>query len=199
MVYSLTVSCHYKLYTQRQEPIDSDVARKMSKVIFLDVDGVLCIHGKFYSSLIKNLKKIIDKTDAIIVLSSNWRLYPQYRERLEKILGKYELKIHGCTENIDDVRPLEIYNWISTYKPKMCVIIDDRSLDKEKYGHKIKDCFVKTNTSFGLTDACVNKASFLLNSHYLFYDIHVLKILNTTHFTCSTYQELYKRKKKVRT
>ena len=156
----------------------------MSKVIFLDVDGVLCINGKFQSCLIKNLKKIIDKTDAIIVLSSNWRLYPQYRDRLEIILGRYELKVHGCTENFDDERPLEIYKWISTYKPKMCVIIDDRSLDKEKYGHKIKDFFVKTNGLFGLTDACVNKASFLLNSHYLFYDIRVLKILNTTHFKC---------------
>lgn len=169
---------------------------KMSKVIFLDVDGVLCINGKFHSCLIKNLKKIIDRTDAVVVLSSNWRLHTHYRDRLERILGRYEIKVHGCTENIDDERPLEIYNWIYAHRPKMCVIIDDRSLDKENNGHKIKDCFVKTNALLGLTDACANRASFLLNSYYLFYDVHVLKILNTTHFTCLTYQEIYKRKKK---
>lgn len=171
---------------------------KISKVIFLDVDGVLCIKGKFYPCLIKNLKKIIDTTDAIIVLSSNWRLYSKYRERLENILEKYEIKIKGCTESINDERPLEIYKWISEYKPKMCVIIDDRPLDKEKYGHKIKDCFIKTNGLFGLSDTCVNRASFMLNGYYLLYDIHVLRILNTTRSANVTYQDLYERKKKYK-
>ncbi len=191
----LTLSPNHMFITKNRSSTVS-TSGKMSKVIFLDVDGVLCINGKFYSCLIKNLKKIIDKTDAIIVLSSNWRLYPQYRERLEKILGKYEIKIQGYTESIDDERPLEIYNWIVTHKPQMCVIIDDRALDKEKHGHKIKDLIIKTNDLFGLTDACVNRASFMLNMHYLFYDLHMSKILNTKHFTGLTYRELYKQKKK---
>ena len=45
------------------------------KVIFLDFDGVITIPPKwfFQANLIKNVKKIVDKTGAKIVVSSSWR------------------------------------------------------------------------------------------------------------------------------
>ena len=57
------------------------------KVLFLDIDGVICLHekgvvnwgedeadDKFDENCCKRLKQIIDATDCKLVLSSYWRL-----------------------------------------------------------------------------------------------------------------------------
>tara|TARA_B100001989_G_scaffold248914_1_gene223277 strand:+ start:113 stop:646 length:534 start_codon:yes stop_codon:yes gene_type:complete len=161
------------------------------------VDGVLCINGKLYPSLIENLKKIVEKTGADIVLSSNWRLYKSYREHIAMVLGKYGMKIIGCTENKNDERPTEIFNWVRKNKPQMCIILDDRHLDHEKCGYKIKQCFIKTNYLTGLTTECVQKASFMLNAYCLAHDTYMLRILYNSRAVKVTFQELYNRKKKM--
>ena len=62
------------------------------KVIFLDIDGVLnsdaslMVDDRVEGDLILNLKYIVDKTDAKIILSSSWRLYFK--------LLKINLKLH---------------------------------------------------------------------------------------------------------
>jgi histidinol phosphatase-like enzyme len=51
------------------------------KVIFLDLDGVLNVYCEdrdefgctFHSNFVDNLKRIIEKTGAKIVISSSWR------------------------------------------------------------------------------------------------------------------------------
>lgn len=89
------------------------------KVIFLDVDGVLNSekHAKELYELVKKgkmsekkfgeiwdlpydgtvlpLKKIIDETDAVVVLSSSWRIggVGPAPQRLIKVLDKYGIKI----------------------------------------------------------------------------------------------------------
>ena len=56
------------------------------KVLFLDIDGVVCLHkGKdwdneeeiFDADCCRRLKEIIDATDCKLVLSSSWRLFPE--------------------------------------------------------------------------------------------------------------------------
>lgn len=53
------------------------------KVIFLDIDGVLNVHYKgrqdeygqaFHPNFVENLREVIDKTGAKIVISSTWRM-----------------------------------------------------------------------------------------------------------------------------
>jgi hypothetical protein len=82
------------------------------KVIFLDVDGVLNYHSyreaavDYYSNPIEEsrmflLKYLVEKTGAVIVLSSTWRLYWSEDEskltkegkHFNKIFEKYGLKI----------------------------------------------------------------------------------------------------------
>lgn len=47
------------------------------KIIFLDVDGVICLgkdgYSGFNTEALENLRKIIEKTNARIVISSSWR------------------------------------------------------------------------------------------------------------------------------
>jgi hypothetical protein len=42
-------------------------------IIFLDIDGVICLGREIDQECLKNLKAIVDVTSARIVLSSSWR------------------------------------------------------------------------------------------------------------------------------
>lgn len=42
-------------------------------IIFLDIDGVLCLGRKIDKKCLQNLKTIVDATSARIVLTSSWR------------------------------------------------------------------------------------------------------------------------------
>jgi len=65
------------------------------KLIFLDVDGVLCLIGRdektnklksFVSGeAVENLKRIVDETHARIVLSSSWRFFENSFHRLQTV------------------------------------------------------------------------------------------------------------------
>jgi hypothetical protein len=63
------------------------------KIIFLDIDGVLCfshrpVNGyfRFNKKCVQNLKRILKKTNADIVLSSTRRDLPTLRENYKKEL-----------------------------------------------------------------------------------------------------------------
>ena len=50
----------------------------MQPLIFLDIDGVLNSHHsdyELYQPYIKNLKTLVDATDAQIILSSSWQMF----------------------------------------------------------------------------------------------------------------------------
>lgn len=136
------------------------------KVLFLDIDGVL--NSNDYFNSIKNnqdeyeeideskvilLKKIIDKTNAKIVLSSTWRELnhrrldknnPKYDgnnhpmfQYLIDILKKYGLEIYSEIPIIDGNRPHEICEWIkqNNFKGNFVSIEDDFGFDNYKqYG-----------------------------------------------------------------
>jgi len=59
------------------------------KVIFLDFDGVITIPPKWYlnAGKIKWIKKIVDETDAKIVVSSSWRM-DSVEETIDKMIGR---------------------------------------------------------------------------------------------------------------
>ncbi len=144
-----------ELYHQKTSPEVIGSAKRIRdhyrKVIFLDVDGVLNDDGPerndqgivIDQSYIRNLKRIIEKTGAEVVLSSSWRYsYGKYArqgfqgddENVEiflKRLDMYDIQIPGITPyffNGHDMRPFEIASWLSR-RPEVenFVILDDET------------------------------------------------------------------------
>lgn len=86
-------------------------------IIFLDVDGVLNSieyltekHNELKRTLkqeemldtvcIKNLKQIVDKTNARIVITSSWKICDL--DILIKVFSKYNLQVYDATINYGD-------------------------------------------------------------------------------------------------
>ena len=130
----------------------------MAKYIFLDIDGVLnSEHTLDQTSehdaaiicdqYLENLRNIVEKTDAKLVLSSSWRVYfestidkPEhgYGVQLVQALAKHNLKLHDITPFVkgqfSNERGLEIKTYINQHKIKNYVVIDDEEFsDFEKH------------------------------------------------------------------
>lgn len=85
----------------------------MEKYIFLDVDGVLNGQHSFnetslYPFYLNNLKKLINKTNAKIILSSSWRnfLHKENNKYISNKKGGYGEKLIKAFENLN----LEIHD-----------------------------------------------------------------------------------------
>ena len=152
----------------------------MDKIIFLDIDGVLNVipqghdeYGSiFHEHFVDNLRKIIDETNAKIVISSSWRM--SGLEFMREMWSERNLPgdIVGITpvsyENL--IRGYEIQEWIDKYDVKKYVIIDD---DQDMLPHQLP-FFVKTSENsdhedrvdigYGLTNICTEKVIKILNN-----------------------------------
>lgn len=158
---------------------------KKIKVIFLDIDGVLNLISQghdefgsiFHQHLVQNLKYIIDKTNAKIVITSTYRTYGlNYMIRMWK-KRKYAGEIIGITPDHRHKtgttlqRGKEIQEWLLTspYNVNNYVILDDDT-DMEDYqldnfvqcseNSDHEDCI---DIGYGLTRKCAEKAIKILN------------------------------------
>ena len=155
------------------------------RVIFLDIDGVLNLipqghdryGGTFHQHLVDNLKRIIDETNAKIVISSTWRL-SGLRVMLSMWLDRnlpgeviditpsgYFNSDLGVSDDENIMRGHEIQYWLSQH-PEVSnyVILDD---DTDFLPNQLKN-FVQTSENenhpdcidvgYGLTKICANKA-----------------------------------------
>ena len=173
----------------------------MKKVIFLDVDGVLNSNRTLYEDisleddLILNLKELVDKTGAKIILSSSWRLSTEAVSMLMDKLDKFGLVISGMTCDGVDLDWLEKYEFDATKKyldtkfdwdeNRQIKITHDRGAEIFKWLHDHDDCayvilddeiedikpyfsesvIVKTSYKTGLTKEDVKKAIQILNKN----------------------------------
>lgn len=173
----------------------------MKKVIFLDVDGVLNSSRTLYEDisleddLISNLKELVDKTGAKIILSSSWRLSTEAVATLMDKLDKFGLVISGMTCDGVDLDWLEKYEFDATKKyldtkfdwdeNRQIKITHDRGAEIFKWLHDHDDCayvilddeiedikpyfsesvIVKTSYKTGLTKEDVKKAIQILNKN----------------------------------
>lgn len=155
------------------------------KVIFLDFDGVL--NSRAYDRVrnwndektfidktrLTLLKEIVDKTGAVIVLSTTWRNHWNKRYELRDITGKIivdifteaGLEIYDKTPNlgINAERYDEVKAWLEDYQDEVesFVILDDYM-----YGWKeLSDNFIRTepHRTLGLLEEHVQKAIEILN------------------------------------
>ena len=144
----------------------------MTKYIFLDIDGVLnsehtwdnkmsnCISDQY----LKNLKHIVEETEAKLVLSSSWRIYfgknindPRniIAIYLVNSLKKHNLKLHDMTpfvkEEFSNERGLEIKTYIDQHKIKDYVVIDDEEFSDFRT-HLDMSRFIQTNFGDEITN-----------------------------------------------
>lgn len=149
------------------------------KVIFLDFDGVLN-SAKYLlscgdcgmaidSTRMVLLRRIVDATNAKIVLSTSWREH--WEKDLAKcdstgalinsIFSKHGLQIWDKTPQLHTRREIEIKSWLDRHpEVKNFVVLDDSLLSANYLnGH-----FIKTSNYFdGLDETDVQKAIDVLN------------------------------------
>lgn len=128
----------------------------LDAVLFLDVDGVLHhpnprhAHQRFRKPLMANLREVVARSAATIVLSTAWRLRKEHRAYLAAKLSEFGMRFESRTPAIDPWdRPREISAWLQKFRPKRWVAVDDMPLSKQSPrtmgGH-----FVKTRPHLGL-------------------------------------------------
>ena len=150
-------------------------------IIFLDIDGVLntikteeLAPSGFIGVediLIENLKKIIEKTNAKIVLISTWKnewsksigYKGEDFKYLEQRLNEFNITIFDKTNDCIYNRGEGIKKYLY-YHPEITnwVVIDDIIFDD--YDDEISERFVHTNQCYGLTFKQALKAIEILNN-----------------------------------
>ena len=123
------------------------VAAPQLRILFLDVDGVVCCNqnGQLEPEKMQQLIRITKEADAKVCLSSNWRLYQDLREFLYAELGAVGIECVGTTPDAGEathgegMRPCEIGAWIRFWhedkqrqRIASFVAVDDRPLLQEK-------------------------------------------------------------------
>jgi hypothetical protein len=126
---------------------------KFDKVIFLDIDGVICTIREFNMThvaktyltkynvypfnpkCVKVLNEILEETKATIVLSSDWKLYFDLEELADifSINGvKYAPVIvtpdyykKDKDKKLEEIRTIEIKDFINEHEINKYVVIDD--------------------------------------------------------------------------
>ncbi len=145
------------------------------KVIFLDVDGVLNNDAtstrtkqgaEFVDDfLIERLKRLIDETDAAVVMSSSWRYgrnckshNADFNELIEK-LKSHDIDIEDYTPELHITdKSMEIDEYLQGHpEVENFVILDDDRMELHSDHH------VRTLNRYGLTDEKVEEAIEILN------------------------------------
>lgn len=166
----------------------------MTKYIFLDIDGVLNSEhtldqtSEHDASIIcdqylENLRNIVEKTDAKLILSSSWRVYfgstiddtkHSYAVQLVQALAKHNLKLHDTTPFVKGLfsneRGLEIKKYIDQHKINNYVVIDDEEfsdfrthLDMSRFVQTTFGNETTTIETEGLNKKVAEKAIEILN------------------------------------
>ena len=112
---------------------------------------------------IVQLKKIVEATDAEIVLSSSWRWYKETRDKIHHQLRQKGIDFVDTTPREIDItmsRGAEIKAWLDNHpEVEKFVILDDDELQIEEY----LPYHVKTNFKYGLTREKAAEAIKILN------------------------------------
>ena len=135
------------------------------KVLFLDMDGVLNTLKTLRSewpddidgNLLQHLQVIMEETDAVIVLTSSWRLY---NSSVRTIMDRFNEcgfghRLIDKTPDLknDAPRSDEIMQWMIGKDITAFAILDD----EDDAGFGLEQHLFKTRTSVGLTEEIARK------------------------------------------
>lgn len=148
--------------------------------IFLDIDGVVHpasepavlngIDGCFQPQCLERLKRIIDTTNALIVLSSTWREKPELLDEAMRRLAKWEIHVYDTTPVMErnygktlmrsNGRCREINSWLKMHSDEigMFMVLDDMNMSRV-FGN---NCVVVDGRT-GLSETDVQKVTSRLN------------------------------------
>jgi hypothetical protein len=179
------------------------------KAIFLDFDGVITIPPKWYlkADKIKYIKRIVDETEAKIIVSSSWRMDTVEETRKNMIYKEKRCPrnkmLYWLIDNIYDVTPWvglgngrggEIQQWLNDHPEfDSYVILDD---DHDMWDSQMYH-FVQTNYEDGITEVETVRAikvlnkNFFQNSMALNYELR-FEYLKKCHHLPNKYDELSK-------
>jgi hypothetical protein len=110
------------------------------KLIFLDVDGVICCngYGRLEEEKLQRIKTIVEKTEAKVVLSTDWRRDATLKATITAALAEKGAQVIGATRKgapLKPIRPQEITQWLDHFVAKRTVsewvAVDDRDLISE--------------------------------------------------------------------
>lgn len=143
------------------------------KLIFLDVDGVLNMHGSgglftLNKKRLRLLEKIVKETGAEVVVSSTWRNYPDHMKKLMRCLNYRGIKVSGITKRLGLAsdgeryyRGHEIQDYLDNHPEiENYVILDD---DSDMLDSQLRH-FVQTDGTIGLTETLAYRATYILNN-----------------------------------
>lgn len=138
------------------------------KVLFLDVDGVmintpLFEAGRFETlgeEFLDRLQRIINQTNAKIVLSSSWRLEEQSYAKVERALATRNLKLEDRTVELNRFRSHEIQEWLGRHPQIVKFAVLD---DWNEAGYDIEHSFFQTKMDDGLTEEIAERVIKHLN------------------------------------
>lgn len=135
------------------------------KVIFLDVDGVLNNARSNEESMIfpcidegnlQHLKRIIDETNASIVLTSTWKEDYQDNDAIRSFINE-KVPVFDTTHDKILNRGKGILAYLSAHRNvESFVILDDEAFDYEEC--ELMDHLVRTFYDCGLTEEDAKKA-----------------------------------------
>ena len=141
------------------------------KVIFLDIDGVVCLHKSksnwekdeeiFDAECCRRLKEILQATESKLVLSSSWRLFPEsFAYVLEQFepYGITKENFIGITPFLND-RPKEILAYLENHREiDRFIAIDDEMYYCDAFPY---DRLILTEVYSGITevirDLCIER------------------------------------------
>lgn len=126
----------------------------MINIIFIDIDGVLISDNDntFNVNALQNLKYIVKKSNAKLVLSSTWRLHKKPLEHVKNVLSKYDMELFSTTAINKYIKPRsdEILEFIENISSKINVnkwiAIDDAEILTNN-----KENFFRIDPQYGLT------------------------------------------------
>ena len=158
-------------------PPDRIKLHEKTKVLFLDIDGVLnCMYPTpaddhewidleewrygFNPELVARLRFVIANTNCKIVVSSSWRHHTNYapyqhdrnwRDVLAEKLRRPREEVFAGETGYDKEgrRGVEILQWLSDHPTDVYCVVDDEIVDIEPYIDK--DKIVKTDMRYGLS------------------------------------------------
>lgn len=154
------------------------------KIIFLDFDGVITIPPKWNlnANKIKLIKKLVEETNAKIVISSSWR-HSNLEDTIKSIIGYtkkcpktkmfywlidniYDITPHFCDNKYKNTgRGGEIQTWLDKHpEVENYIIIDDDSdmLNSQLYH------FIQTDYQTGFTEHEYELAYKVLMNKYIY-------------------------------
>jgi hypothetical protein len=141
------------------------------KVIFLDIDGVICLSGgRFDDDCVEQLRRVIFETDASVCISSTWRLYSDSLAQVKELLNEVFADFVGCTPELiknilTDRRSTEIQSWLNEQKAlgvswdRIAIIDDDITAKIPEQ----PESYFRTSINNGLTETVADKVIDWLN------------------------------------